>query len=159
MLSQHFPAWSALWTSVWVRPGDLAMARHAQLSFKMSAAVSSISLSQSSNFVASHLSNVGMSWSKDMVRFVCCCVAHKVWVYFCVAVYRGSSTGLQVGHSWSVMASCFSLLVRCASSSTCMGGLAVSLNWLSCCWSCWKCSCNCARSLWGLVSSLNLAVV
>ena len=62
---------------VWVKLLDLASAWHAQLSFKMSAAVL-ISLSQYSSFVVSHPSNVGMSWSKDVVRFACCCGVHKV---------------------------------------------------------------------------------
>ena len=46
--------------------------------------------------------------------------------------------------------------MRCASSLTCMGGLVVgpSLSWC-----CLKCSCNCTRSLWGLLSSLYLATV
>ena len=141
-----------------VRPCDLASGRHAWFSFKMLAALL-ISLSQSSNFEVSHLSNVGMSWSKDVVRFVCHCLAHKVSVYLYIAVCRTSSMGLQSGHSWSIMTSCCSLLGGCASSLTCKGGLAVGPSWLSHSWSSWKCFCNSTRSLSGLVFSLYSVVV
>ena len=119
MSSQHFHAWSALQTSVWVRPHDLASARHAWHSFKMLAIIL-ILLSQS-YLVVSHPSNVGMTLIKDMVRFICNCVEHKVSVHCCIAVCRGSSTGLQGGCSCNIMASCHSFSVRCASSSICVG--------------------------------------
>ena len=97
----------------------------------MSATIS-ISLSQSSNFVLWYTSYVEMSWSKDVVMFICHCVAFKVSVYFCTSVCRGSSIGLEGGQNWSVMASCCSLLVRSANSSMCMGGLAVgSISWVA----------------------------
>ena len=41
----------------------------------------------------------------------------------------------------------------------CAGHLMVGPNWLSPSWSCWKCSHNCTRSLWGLVSLLYLTDV
>ena len=151
MSSQLFPAWSALWTRVWLRQCDLASARHAQLSFKISDAVS-ISLSQSSNLVVSDPSKVVISQSK--VRFSCLSVAHRLSVYCCIAVCMGSSTGLQVEHGFSIRASCCNFSVRCASSSVSAGGLVEDPSWSSLSWSCWKCSCNCARSLWGWVSSL-----
>ena len=135
--------------SVLVKLHDLASARHVWLSFKMSAAILK-SLSQSSNLVVSHPSNVGLSWEYRLVRFIWCGV-----MYYCIAVYRGSSIGLEVGHGWRVTASCCSLLVRCASSSMCVGGLAVGCNWASHC--CWKHSCSSTKCLWGLGSSLHLA--
>ena len=107
--------------------GDLASGRHAQLSFRISVAVSR-SVSHSSNFVESHPSNVEMSWSKYVVRFVCHCLAHKVSVYFCIAMCRGSSMGLGVGCGWYVMTSCCNLLVSCGNSSVCPCGLVVGSN-------------------------------
>ena len=102
----------------------------------------------------SHSSNVGMSWSKDVVRSICHCVVHRVSLYCCIAVYMGSCTGLQGKHGCNITARCCSFSVRCASSSTCAGGFMVGPTWLSLSWSYWKHSCYCSRSLWGLVSSL-----
>ena len=145
---QLFPAWSASWTRVWVRLNDQASGRHAWFSFKISTAVS-ISLSQSSNIVVSHPLNVGISWTKDVVRFVCHCVVHMMLVYCCIAVCMGLSTGQKVEYGCSIMASCCIFSVRCASSSACVDGLVVDPSWLRLSWSCCKCSCNCARSFWG----------
>ena len=75
---------------MWIRLWDLASPRHVWLSIKMSIGVSR-SVSQSSNFEESCPSNVGISWSKDVVRFASLCVTWKVSVYGCVAVCTGSS--------------------------------------------------------------------
>ena len=88
------------------------------------------------------------------MRFICYCVLYNVSVYVCIVVCRGSLTGLEVGCGWSVSVNCCSLLVRCANSAMGMDGLAVDSNWVSHSWSCWKCSCNSARSCWGLKSTL-----
>ena len=106
---------------------DLASARHKWLSCKMLAAIS-ILLSHTSNLMVSLPSNVGMSRSKDVVRFICHCVMHKVSVYCCIAVCKGSSTCQQGECGCNVTASCFSLLGRCFISLTCTGGLVVSPN-------------------------------
>ena len=50
-------------------------------------------LSQSSSFEESCPSNVGISWSKDVVRFASLSVACKVSVYACIVVCMGSSLG------------------------------------------------------------------
>ena len=87
--SQHFSAWRALQMSMWVRPWDLGFARNVQLSVKMSAAVSR-SMSQFINFEVSCPSNMGMYWSKVVVRFDSLCVACKVSMYACIVVCKGS---------------------------------------------------------------------
>ena len=71
----------------------------------------------------------------------------------------GSSTGLQGEHGFNIMASCCSFSVQFASFSSCVGGVVVGPIWLSLSWSCWKYSCYCTRSLWGLLSSLYLAAI
>ena len=96
----------------------------------------------------------GMSWSKDMVKFICHPAGHRVSMYCYIAVCMGLSTGLQGECSCNVLASCCIFSVRCTISSMCAGRLVVGTSWLSLSWSCWKCSCNSARSLWGLVSTL-----
>ena len=65
--------------NVWVNPLDLALASLDLLSFVKSAAVS-ISVSQSSRFVAWCPLKIAMSCSKQIVRFVWFCVVHKVFV-------------------------------------------------------------------------------
>ena len=112
-----------------VRWHDLALARCAWLSFKISAAVS-ILLSHSSNKVVTHPSNVGISWSKDVVRFICHYVVQRVSVYCCISVWMRWLTGLHVECDCSIMASYCSFSVKCASSSTCVGGFGVDPSWL-----------------------------
>ena len=88
ILSQHFPVWVASQISMWVRPPDLASARHVPLSVRMSVVVS-MSLNQSSSFVESCSSTVGISLSMVVVRFDSLCVACKLSVYaawFCALV-------------------------------------------------------------------------
>ena len=101
----------------------------------------------------SHPSNVEMSWSKDVVRFVCHCVVYKISVFLHSHVQR-FSMDLAVGCGQSIMVSCCNLLMSCAHSSACMFGLMVGSNWVSHSQSYWKCSCNSARSQQGSGSSL-----
>ena len=65
------------------------------LSVKMSMAVSK-SMSQSSSFEESCPSNMGISWSKDVVRFASLCVACMMYVYACIVVCMGSLLGCGV---------------------------------------------------------------
>ena len=81
-----FSACSASLMRVQVKPWHFALARQVQLSLTVSEAISR-SVSQSSSFVESFPSNVEMSRSKDVVRFVCHYVVHKVSVYFYIALF------------------------------------------------------------------------
>ena len=74
----------------------MASARHGQLSVEMSAAVSR-SMSQSPYFEESCPSNIGISCSKDVVRFASLRVACKMSMYACIVVCMGSSLGWGVG--------------------------------------------------------------
>ena len=149
--SQHFPAWRASQMSVQVRLWDLASARHVWLSVKMSVAVSR-SVSQSYSFEESYPLNVGISWSKDVVRVASLCVVHKVSRYACIVVCMGSSLGWGVGCGWSVIVRCCSLSVSCVNSAICVGGWVAGSNWRSQSWSCWNWSFNSAK-WWGVSSS------
>ena len=142
MLSQQFFCLECLMDEGAGQAQDLASARHAWLSFWISVAISR-SVSQFSSFVESHPWNVVMSWSKDLMRFVCHCVVHKVFVYLCIAMCRHSSLRLAVEHVLSVTVSWCNLLVSCTNFSAFTCGLAVGSNWVSS----WKCSCNSA-GLW-----------
>ena len=71
--------------SVWMRPHDLASARHVQLSVRMSVVVS-ISMNQSFHFEESCPSNVKISWSMVVVRLDSLCVVHRVFVYACMVL-------------------------------------------------------------------------
>ena len=64
-------------------------------------AVVSILLSQSSSLEVSQPSNMVMSCRMDIMRFICSCAAHRMSVYYCIAVCMGSSRGLSVGHGCS----------------------------------------------------------
>ena len=121
------PTLRAFWMTAWVRQQKLASARHVQLSVKMSVAVSR-SMSQSSSFEESCVSNMGISWSKDMVMFASLCVACKVFVGF--------------GYGWSLILRYFSLSVSCVNSTICMGWWVSGSKWMSWYWSCWNCFCK-----------------
>ena len=75
--------------NVCVNPLDFTLASLALLSFVRSAAVS-MSVSHSSNLVESCLLKTAVSCSNDFVKFVCFCVVHKVFVYFCITSLKGS---------------------------------------------------------------------
>ena len=79
--SQDLSELTASITKIWVNPLDLAFASLAQLSLVRSTAVS-VSINQSSNFVESYSLNTAMSHSKELVRFVCYWVVHKVLMYW-----------------------------------------------------------------------------
>ena len=67
-------------TNVCVNPLNFALASLAQILFVRSAAVS-ISISHSPNFVESYLLKTDMSCSNELVRLICFCVVHRVFVY------------------------------------------------------------------------------
>ena len=66
-------------TTVHVNSLDFTLASLAWLSFVRSAAVS-MSVMHSSNFVESYSLKAAMSRSNELVRFVCFCVVHKMFV-------------------------------------------------------------------------------
>ena len=75
------------------------MASLAQLSSVRSAAVS-MSVSHSPNFVEWHSLKTAMSCSRELVRFICFCVLHKVFVYWHITSPKGSF-GVGGGGGWS----------------------------------------------------------
>ena len=77
--SQDLSELMASMTNVCVNPLDFALASLAQLLFVRSAV--SISISHSSNFEESYSLKTAMSYSNELVRFVCFCVVLKVFVY------------------------------------------------------------------------------
>ena len=76
-------------TNVWVNPLNFAFASFVQLSLVRFIAVS-ISIRQSSNFVESYSLKTVISCSKELVRFVCFCVVHKVLVYWPITSPKSS---------------------------------------------------------------------
>ena len=75
-------------TSVHVNPLDFALASLSLLSL-VRYAVISMSVSQSSNLVASHSLKTGISCSEEIVRLDCFCVEHKVSAYCHITSLRG----------------------------------------------------------------------
>ena len=142
--------------TVWVRLQDFASARHAQLSVRMSVVVSR-SMSQSYNFEESCPLNVGISWSKDVVRFSSLCVVCKVSVYACIVVAMGSSLGCGDGCGWSIIVRCFSLSVNCVNSTLCVGGCVADFKEVNWPWRYQNCSSNSAKEWWVSFSSLYLS--
>ena len=126
--SQHFSAWKVSWMRVWIRPQDLALARHVQISAKMSVVVYR-SVSQSSNLEESCLLNIGISWSKDVVRLASLCVVHRVSMYACTAWVLLYAGGLGCG--WIVIVRYNSLSVSCCNSSISVGGWVAGSKWVS----------------------------
>ena len=104
-----------------VRPWDLASARYVWLPVKMSMVVCR-SVSQSSNFEEPCPSNVGILWSKGVVRFASLCVVCKVSMYVCTVVCMGLFLGWGIGCGWSVVVRCCSLSVSYVNSFLCVGG-------------------------------------
>ena len=49
-----------------------------------------MSVSHSSNFEESYSLKTGMSCSNEMVRFVCFCVVHRVFVHWHITSSKGS---------------------------------------------------------------------
>ena len=86
-------------TNVWVNALNLAFASLVQLSLFRSAAVS-ISVKQSSNFVESYSLKMAISYSKELVRFVCFCMVHNVLVYWCITSMKGSVGLGRGGQLW-----------------------------------------------------------
>ena len=77
-------------TNVCVNPLGFTLAILAWISFVRSAAVS-MSVSHSSNFVELYSLKTAMSCSNELVRFVCFCVVHKVFVYWHITSLKGSA--------------------------------------------------------------------
>ena len=88
-------------TNVCVNPLNFALASLAPLSFVRSATVL-IPISHSSNLVESYSLKTAMSCSNELVRFLCFCVVHKVFVYWCITSPKGS-VGVGVGGGWSTI--------------------------------------------------------
>ena len=87
--------------NVHVNPLNFAFASLAQLSFVKSATVS-MSVGHSSNLVELYSLKTAMSCSNELVRFVCFCVVHKVFMYWCITSLNGS-VGAGAGGRWSAI--------------------------------------------------------
>ena len=100
-------SWWLPWPMYDVNPLDLALASLAWLLFLRSAAVS-ISISHSSNFVELCSLKTAMSCSNKLVRFVCFCVVHKVFMGTDVSLSLKGSVG--VGWRWWIKCYCEEVL-------------------------------------------------
>ena len=102
-------------------------------------------------------SNMGISYSRIVVRFASLCVAHKVSVYVCIVLCMGSPLGWGVECGWSIIVKCCSLYVGFASSALGVGGWVADFKVENLSWSCWNGSSNSAKGQWVSVSSLYLS--